>query len=87
MLWAIVPYVKKYHTGQEQICQGENICRKNVIYTPALLWMCECTWSSIRIQTLLQHMQFVQQLTAAHIIDFKAASSPRNKPFSQGRYT
>lgn len=35
-------------------------------------------------QTLPQHMQFVQQLTAAHIVDFKAAPSPRNKPFFTG---
>lgn len=32
-------------------------------------------------QTLPQHMQFVRQLTAAHIVDFKATPSPRNKPF------
>lgn len=28
-------------TCQEQICKGENICRKNVIYTPAPQWTCE----------------------------------------------
>lgn len=32
-------------------------------------------------QTLPQHTQFVQQLTVAHIVDFKATPSPRNKPF------
>lgn len=35
-------------------------------------------------QTLLWHMHFVQQLSAAHMVDFKAASSPRNRPFFTG---
>lgn len=38
-------------------------------------------------QALPQHMQIVQQLTAAHIVDFKQLQAPATSPFSQGRYT
>lgn len=48
------------------------------------VWVYMSKHTHTHTQTLLQHMQFVQQLTAAYIVDFKAAPSPRNKAFFTG---
>lgn len=51
------PICQEVSHGQEQICQGENICRKNVIYTSTPLCTCVCVHTYTHI--LLQHTQFV----------------------------